>query len=309
MHPAIGAGLVGGGVVDAEAGLIFEVVGEEWGFDAGAEFVADGFAEVERPEMALGGYPATVTPGAENHVDAMRGVGGLVVGFERGVFSLRTPEIFLIPPAADFQGGHSDGGEVVLHGAASPEVVVGRVGEEGLAGGQIIDGAFAGGGEGAGVEEEGVGVFLHGGEGVLFTGLHAEDVVVAIGLAESAVVEEVVAEPDVGHGGLRRNGANGRMRIDAGFGSQEPRIRNADDADAAVVVADVREEPGDGVVGVGALVDGMRVMMVGEGTHHDEGAFGFVTAADVFHHEDVAALGQARCIRPLMESEEESSTP
>ncbi len=38
---------------------------------------------------------------------------------------------------------------------------------------------------------------------VLLVGLHAEDVIVAIALAESAVMEEIVAHPDVDHRCLR----------------------------------------------------------------------------------------------------------
>ena len=136
------------------------------------------------------------------------------------------------------------------------------------------------------------GVLVGIAEGRIFASLHAEDVVVAVGLAEGAVVEKVVAEPDVGHGGLRGDGADGGMGIDAGFGSEEAGVGNAHDADAAVVAGDVFEEPGDGVVGVSGFVDGAGIVVVGEGTHHDKRALGFVTATDTFIDEDVAAAGE-----------------
>ena len=120
-------------LASAETGLVFKVVREERGFDVLAEFVADGFAKVERAEMAGGLPPAAMTPGTKDHEDAVSWVGRLVVGLEGGVFGLRPPEVFLIPPAADFERGNGDGGEVVLDGAESPEVVVGGVVEEGLA--------------------------------------------------------------------------------------------------------------------------------------------------------------------------------
>ena len=68
-------------------------------------------------------------------------------------------------------------------------------------------------------------------------------------------MEEIVAHPDVDHGGLRRDGFHGGMRIDAGGYGEKSGIGDAEDADAAVVVGNVFEEPGDGVVGVGAFVD------------------------------------------------------
>ena len=135
--------MIGGGVGDAETGLVFKVVREERGFDVVTEFVADGFAKVERAEMAGGLPPAAMTPGTKDHEDAVSWVGRLVVGLEGGVFGLRPPEVFLIPPAAHFQRGNGDLVEVVLDGAESPEVVVGGVVEEGLPGGKEFGSWFA----------------------------------------------------------------------------------------------------------------------------------------------------------------------
>jgi hypothetical protein len=72
---------------------------------------------------------------------------------------------------------------------------------------------------------------------LFLAGLHSEDVVVAVALAEGAVVEEVVAHPDVDHGRLRRDGLDGGVRIDAGHHGQKARIAGADEARAAVVAS------------------------------------------------------------------------
>src|ERR1700723_2549448 len=200
VHPAIRAGLIGRGVGKVEAGLVFEVVSKKRGFDTLAIFVADCLAEGEWSEMAFGARPAAVTPRAEDHKDAMQWVSGLIMRLKGGVFRLGTPEIFLVPPATDFQRRHGDGVELILNGAALPEAVVGGVVEERFPRGQIgCAGLLAGTGEGAGMEEPGVSVFIELAEGVLFARLHPKDVVEPVGLAESAVMEEVVAHPDIGH--------------------------------------------------------------------------------------------------------------
>ena len=96
---------------------------------------------------------------------------------------------------------------------------------------------------------------------------------------------------EVGHRRLGRRGFDGGMRIDDARGSVEPRIRDTPDADAAVVVGHVLQQPLDRVVGVGALVDvGVRLRLVDVRPHLDEIAFRQITPADVLKHEDVAGL-------------------
>ena len=122
-------------------------------------------------------------------------------------------------------------------------------------------------------------------------GLEAEDIVVAVGLAECAVVKEVVAHPHVDHGGLRGDGFDGGVRVNAGHHGEEAWIAGADKAGAAVVAWNILKEPGDGVVGVGGLVDRFGVRVVDVGAAHDEFAIAFVAAADVAADVDVAFTG------------------
>src|SRR6516165_3115775 len=69
--------------------------------------------------------------------------------------------------------------------------------------------------------------------GLLLARLQTEDVVVAVGLAEGPVVEEVVAHPDIDHRGLRRNGLHCRVRIDAGLHCEKPWIAGSDESSAS----------------------------------------------------------------------------
>ena len=128
--------------------------------------------------------------------------------------------------------------------------------------------------------------------GPIFGGFEAEHVVVTVALAEGAVVEEIVADPDVDHGRLRRDGFDGGVGIDARHHGEKAVVTGADNADAAVVAGHVFEEPGDGVVCVGAFVDGGGIAVIGERAHHDEFALALVAAANVFADEDVTVAGQ-----------------
>ena len=75
---------------------------------------------------------------------------------------------------------------------------------------------------------------------------------------ERAVVIDVVAHVVVGGRRLRRRRLQRRMRVDDARRDVEAGLRDADHAGAAVVVRDVLQQPLDGVVGVGALVDVLR---------------------------------------------------
>src|SRR5271154_4293896 len=119
--------------------------------------------------------------------------------------------------------------------AGAPEVVVGGIGEEADASGEFIDALrFGGGGERAGVKKKIVGVLIEFAEGVFLGAFHAEGVVVAVGLAKGAVVEEIVTHPDVDHGSLRRDGFYGGMGINARGLREESGIGDTEDADAAI---------------------------------------------------------------------------
>ncbi len=133
-----------------------------------------------------------------------------------------------------------------------------------------------------------MGVFAVADVGAAFAGLKLDGVVVAVGLAEGAVVEEVVAHPDIDHGGLRGDGFDGGVWMDAGHHGEESRVAGAEDADAAVVVGQVFDGPVDGVVGVGAFVGGFRICRTVERMHHGERALGAEAAADVSVDVDIA---------------------
>src|SRR5277367_6304131 len=208
-------------------------MGEEGSFDLGAELVAGGRAEVYVTEKARGARPLAVVPGAEDDEDFVV----CVMWLEGEVFGLRTPHVFLVPPAADFERGHGDLGEVGFDGANLPVVVVGGVVDESLPGGEDADAGFLDvAGERAGVEEEVVGITVDLAESVFLAGFEADGVIVSIALTPGSVVEEVVADPEVGHGGLRRNGFYGGVAVDGGFDGEEAGIGDAHDADAAGVV-------------------------------------------------------------------------
>ena len=57
------------------------------------------------------------------------------------------------------------------------------------------------------------------------------------------------------------------------------------------------DQPVHGVVGVGALVDCARIVVIGERPHHHEFALALVAAANVFAHVDVAVARQLRALR------------
>ena len=111
-------------------------------------------------------------------------------------------------------------------------------------------------------------------------------------------MEEVVAHPYVDHGGLRRDGFHGRVGIDAGHHGQKTGIAGADETRASVVAGDVGQQPGNGVPGVGAFVDGFGGVVAGpmidQGPAHHKLALALVTAANVLVHVDVAVSGQFR---------------
>ena len=119
-----------------------------------------------------------------------------------------------------------------------------------------------------------------------------ENVEAEIGVEhECAAVIGVVAHEEVGHGSLRRRGFQRGMRVDDAGGSVEAGIGNSPDSGVAVVVGHVLEQPVDGVVEVGAVVDVLfRLLVVDVGTHLDECSFGHVAAADILIDEDVSGF-------------------
>ena len=103
---------------------------------------------------------------------------------------------------------------------------------------------------------------------------------------------EVVAQPHVRGRRLRHDGRQRRMRIERAHHREPGRVARPDHADAAVVPGHVGEQPFDRVVGVGALVDRLRVLAIARLPQHHERALGLEPPADVLQHDDVA-VGRA----------------
>ena len=110
---------------------------------------------------------------------------------------------------------------------------------------------------------------------------------------ERAVVVAVIADPPVGHRRLGRNDLHGGMGVDQGVGGVKSRRRNAPNAHAAVVIGHVFKQPGDRVVGIGALVDvGVRRLVRVMGAHGLEFPFRHHAAAHVLVDDDVPVAGE-----------------
>ena len=121
-------------------------------------------------------------------------------------------------------------------------------------------------------------------------GLHHPGVFEPVGEPEGSLMKEVVAHPRIAHRGLGTDGLERGVRPDSRDGREPTGIRHAIDADAAVVVRHMLDEPVDRVVGVGAFV-GARMAGAGR-TVHVERALGAKAATDVLEDEDVAAQAQ-----------------
>ena len=108
---------------------------------------------------------------------------------------------------------------------------------------------------------------------------------------EGTAVVGVVAHVEIGDRRLRRGGTDRRMRVDDAGRRVEARIGNTPDADTAVMVRHVLEQPVDAVVHVAAFVDiGHGLLHIMMRRHLQPAAFGHVAAAHVLEDVDVAGL-------------------
>jgi len=82
------------------------------------------------------------------------------------------------------------------------------------------------------------------------------------------------------------------LRLDRRHDRRPAGIGDTEHADASVVALHVLEQPVDRVVGIGALVQRLRVARRARRALHHERAFGSELAADVGEHEDVALVCQ-----------------
>ena len=80
------------------------------------------------------------------------------------------------------------------------------------------------------------------------------------------------------------------MRIDQGHQRQKAIVGNTEDADFAVALGNVFDQPVDRVVGVGRVIDRRRVQRPTQRPVHDIVAFRAVLAADVRDNPNVAAF-------------------
>ena len=80
------------------------------------------------------------------------------------------------------------------------------------------------------------------------------------------------------------------MRIDERHQGKEAVVRDPQDADLAVALGDVLHEPVDGVLGIGRMIDGRRILRAAQRAIDDVVPLGAVLAADVLHDADVAAF-------------------
>ena len=107
----------------------------------------------------------------------------------------------------------------------------------------------------------------------------------------------VVPVKPIRHRRLRRDRFDRRMPVDAGHRGVEARIRDTVDADAAIVVRHVLDQPIDRVVSVGRLINLVALLVRDVGPHIFINALAHVPAAHVLVNEDVA-FARKQFVRP-----------
>ena len=130
---------------------------------------------------------------------------------------------------------------------------------------------------------------------ILVGGFQQGGVLECVAEAECAVMKEIVAEEDVAHASLFGHRFYRGMRVDHAHGDQKTVVGNTVQADPAVIVRNIFNQPIDGVVGVGAFIHAFRVGGIVDGPQHDEFSFGGVAAANVLEHEDIT-VGHHRIV-------------
>ena len=284
--PLVAPGLERLRLGEIERALALEVVGEPGGLNLLAEMLPRRLPEIDVPQLLARAAPAAVVPRADDQVIELPPV----ILLERLVDLHRAVEVLLVEPARDVERRDRRLLEVVRGRAPLPEAVEGRVLDEVLPrrqrrGEEVRERALLE------VPLEGV-VLVKLRLAPPLGALDADDVLVAVAQAEAALVEEVVAEPGVAHGRLRRERLERRVRLEQRHDRQPPRVGDPEDAHPAVVVPHVLDQPLDRVVGVGRLVDALLVLGEARGAVHDELPLGLVLPADVLEGEDVAVGDQ-----------------
>jgi hypothetical protein len=151
--------------------------------------------------------------------------------------------------------------------------------------------------EGSRAEEKIVGILVEFGESIFLGAFHPKCVVIAVSFAESTIMEEIVAHPDVNHGCLWRDCFYGRMRIEASSHGEESWIGDAEYPNPTIVIGNVLEEPRNGVVSIRAFVHEQKIAMIDHRAAHDKCPFGFVAPSNVLEDKDVTAGGKLGLLR------------
>ena len=290
--PSVGAGFEGGDRRDVGlGGAVFEILIEEGAQNFALELKRGVGVEFQRAEGAAVFDFLTVMPRAHDEEDfVVVGVFRLD-GFVNGDGAV---DVLLIPEAMDEHHGDFQGlgGENLVDGLFAPEGVVGGMVEnlapeadllEAMAAAQLtrrhrihVNVVV--------VEMAGPPLRAIVARGFLFIDVGH------VLLAESPVVEPVVAYPAVDHG-IHGNGNFERgVRIDERHQREEAVVGNAENADLAVAFGDIFDEPVDGVVRVGGMIDGGGILRAVQRAIHDVVTLGAVLAANVLDHADVAAF-------------------
>ncbi len=206
----------------------------------------------------------------------------------------RAVEILLIEPARHVQRRHGHLVQVRRERLLLPKSIIVRMGDEVVPRRHLALKVFrvdVGQGPELEVPLEGV-MPVELEVRVDLAGFHHGHVFKAVAQAEGAVVMKIVAEEHICGRGLRRDCLECRMRLQHAHDRQPAWIADAQHADAPVVVRHLLHEPIDGVVGVGALVDGLGILFVARHSRHHKGPLRLETPANVLKHEEISLVRQ-----------------
>ena len=300
MPPIVRAGLEDVRLGQRRVGSVLQVELEERQQDV---FAVEGRSvrrEIHTPKVpAVGVRPAAVHPRSDDEAVGETGV----LALDRPVDAERSHQVLRVEPAADGEDRATDVLQVPPDRTRLPELVIGRVGEELLPGG--IFGSELGRqvADRSGPEVELVAVLGAVVEGDRDLGWQRRP---RLGLVdryrvegmrehERAAVIPIVIQEQVGNRRLRRSCPNGRMRVDHPRRREEPPVRDAEEAHAAVVVGHVSQEPLDRIPRVGLLIDIVRRWLLRPMRRHmGERALRHQSAADILARENVAGAQEGK---------------
>ncbi len=250
--PAIGAGFEGGNPGEVRRGRALQILVKERDHQALAEPARGVGSPIERAEPEPRVIGLAVGPGTEDQPSV---AAALQRAEQRGC----AVNVLLVPRAGDDQRRNGEGtaGENAVERLFLPVGVIGRVLGQPLPEGQPDHPQRAAIGAGRAVAQRRE-IIVGDCREPLAVGLAAarlaEDVADQL-LAEGAVVEPVVALPDVDHW-IDRD-----ARLERGVGVHEAHqggeavVAGAEGADAAIAFRHVADQPVDGVPGIGRMVD------------------------------------------------------